>query len=136
MKRHVILIVITVFLAHFLLGCGIAHNVMRSQMLETATEADYGSPPPANHQELERQIILDSLKDPDSAKFEFGSVTRDVIPSGFFNPKPILVWKTYVRVNTKNSYGGYTGFNRWYFAWRDGQVIAVAFPRGCWEHLK
>jgi hypothetical protein len=51
-------------------------------MLETATEADYGSPPPANHQELERQIILDSLKDPDSAKFEFGSVTRDAIPSG------------------------------------------------------
>jgi len=136
--------VTTAMFVCFLASCGIAYNAKRSQMLKTATEADYGPPPPTNHQDIEMQMIRASLKDPDSAKFEFGSVTRDVIQSGFASPTPILVWRTYVRVNAKNSYGGYTGFQPHHFAWQNGRVVAIAFPLvtasgvsdGYWQYLK
>lgn len=144
MKRLVVVIITGTMFALFLSGCGVAYNVKRSQMLKTATEADYGPPPPTNHQELEMQLIRANLKDPDSAKCEFGGVTRDAIQSGFASPTPILVWRTSVRVNAKNSYGGYTGFQPYHFAWRDGRVVAVAFPTvsaygvsdGYWQYLK
>ena len=144
MKRLVITILTGTMLALFLSGCGVAYNAKRSQMLNTATVSDYGSRPPTDHQEFEMQIIRAGLKDPDSAKFEFGDVARDAIQSGFMSPTPILIWRTYVRVNAKNSYGGYTGFQPYHFAWRDGKIFAIAYPNvgphgvsdGPWQYLK
>lgn len=110
-------------------GCGFAYNINRDKLMSSATEADYGPQPPANHEELERNLILERLKDPDSAKFKpMGKVSKSAIPSGFASPTPILVWGTGMAVNAKNAYGGYTGFQYYAFAWRDGKIIATGGP--------
>lgn len=69
--------------------------------------------------------IKRQLKDPDSAQF------RDATP--FFktlynfgfgavgNYEPL--WALCVEVNSKNSYGGYTGFQNWLVKFRDGRIV-------------
>lgn len=119
-------------------GCGVAYNVNRNSLLKSATESDYGPPPPPNHQDLEAQAIRARLKDPESARFEFGvgEIRRDAIQSGFASPTPILVWRTVVQVNAKNSYGGYTGFQPWHFAWSNGRIIATSFSGEIWLYVQ
>jgi hypothetical protein len=118
-------------------GCGIAYNIKRNEMLKTATEADFGPRPPSNYQETEKQMILDTLKDPDSAKFKFvEKIENTTIQKGFGSPTPILVWISEVWVNAKNSYGGYTGEQRYLFAWKDGKIIATSSPDSVmWKYL-
>ena len=144
MKR-LILFIGTASVSIFLLsGCGLAYQAKSKKMLNSATTADFGSEPPIDHQEMEKALIRPGLKDPDSAKFDFGAVVRTTIPSGFASPTPILVWRTDVNVNARNSFGGYTGFQPYHFAWRDGRLIAVSFPNtsagvvtdGLWRYLK
>lgn len=138
MKRITLLAIFSVLLS----GCGIAYQSNRSQLLKTATVQDYGIQPPDNYKEIEKSLIVSKLKDPDSAKFQFGSIYRDAIPGGFTSPKAVLVWRHDVMVNAKNSYGGYVGFQPYRFAWRDGRIFAVAYPDlsggpyFCWEYVK
>lgn len=143
-KTRSIAISVTLGLIAFhLLGCGLVYESRRKDMLATAKFEDYGVPPPANHCEIEAQMIRASLKDPGSAQFEWGEVTRDAIQSGFASPTPILIWRSDVRVNAKNSFGGYVGFAPYHFAWRGEHVIAVAYPlqfasgpaQGSWRYL-
>jgi hypothetical protein len=138
-------VALSLLLAFSLLsGCGLAYQINRNGLLKSANESDYGPPPPDNHQEIEAQTIRTMLKDPGSAQFEFGGMQRDAIQSGFASPTPILVWRTFVRVNSKNSFGGYTGFSPYHVAWRDGRIIAVAPPLvtlmgptdGLWQYLR
>lgn len=125
----------------FLSGCGTVYQSRRNTLLDTATPEDYGPPPPANHQELEKNIVLKQLKDPESAKFEeWSEPRRDIIPEGFASPVPILVWITSVNVNAKNSYGGYVGFQPYLFAWKNGKLYALCSQRGSdlvfWEYIQ
>jgi hypothetical protein len=92
---------------------------------------------------VEKQFVLARLKDPESARFEFAPQKRDAIPKGFASPTPILVWTSTVRVNAKNSFGGYAGFHTYHFAWQNGRIVAVAVPmvtssgviEGSWVYL-
>jgi hypothetical protein len=121
------------------LGCGVAYSHNQARMLREAADSDFGPPPPDDHNKLEEQSILSTLRDPESARFEFGPVVKGTIPKGFASPTPILVWITSVRVNAKNGFGGYTGFKKYGFAWRDGVIIAVGDPDcdGCnWAYTK
>ena len=111
-------------------------------MLATAVEADFGPPPPINHQEIETQMVRASMKNPDTAKIEFESVTRDTIQSELASPTPVLVWRSHLRVDGKND-NGYDMRSRPYeFAWQNGRVIAMAKPHegssscGAWQYLK
>ncbi len=104
-------------------------------MLKTATIQDYGVPPPDNHKEIEVKIIRQMLKDPDAAKFEFDSVSRDIIPNKIFNATPTLVWISYLRVNGKNDFGGYVGFKPYKIAWKNGRVYAYTSDESFfWEY--
>lgn len=124
--KNIILIVLS---AVMLSGCGIAYGIKRDNMLKNATEADFGPKPPANHEEIEKQLLLDRLKDPESARFKsVDKMKNTAIQAGFASPTPVLVWITALSVNAKNSYGGYAGFQYYGFAWRDGRVIAVSSP--------
>jgi len=144
MSRRFPAIITAAILTFMISGCGIAYEANRSQLLKTATVGDFGPRPPANYQDIESDMIRDMLKDPDSAKIRFGELTTDAIQSGFASPKAILIWKNDALVNAKNSYGGYVGFQAYHFAWRDGHIIAVAFPivteygasDGNWQYLK
>jgi len=72
-----------------------------------------------------KETILRNLKDPDSAKF------RDSTPlfktlynfgmGAIGNYEPL--WALCIEVNAKNSYGGYTGFEKWIVKFRNGQPV-------------
>ena len=55
---------------------------------------------------------------------QFAEPFTSIIPSGFASPKPLLIWVGEVHVNAKNGFGGYTGFQTYQFAWRDGKIVA------------
>ena len=139
MKKSYWLLLISVV---FLFGCGLAYQSKRDELLRTAKPEDWGTPPPANHQEIEKQFVLERLKDPDSAKFKFGTeeATREILQESFASPTPILVWQTKVNVNAKNSYGGYVGFKPYLFAWKDSKIYAYFTDSGgnisFWEYVK
>lgn len=117
-------------LASLFSGCGVAYQIKRDELSRTARTEDYGPKPPSNHREITQQLIRRILKDPDSAKFEsWNDGYTSIIQSGFASPMPMLVWITSVDVNGKNSYGGYTGFNTWHFAWQNGSIVATSTPR-------
>ena len=111
--------------AVFVCGCGLTFEAKKAELLQTITPEDYGILP-VNHQDTEKRYILDSLKDPDSAKFEWGGSRKDIMQKSFFDITAIPVIVTDVRVNAKNSYGGYTGYNLYEFAWKGGRLFAVA----------
>jgi len=115
--------------AVMLSGCGIAYGIKRDEMLRNATEADFGPRPPANHEETEKNLVLERLKDPESARFKsVDKIKNTAIQTGFASPTPVLVWITAIGVNAKNGYGGYTGFQYYGFAWKDNKVIAISSP--------
>jgi hypothetical protein len=138
MKQFIVIMVLATIV--LVSGCGIAFNAKRNELLKTAKISDYGPPPPANHCDVEKQFLASVLKDPQSAQYQWGdNQVRDIIPEDLASPNPILVWVTSAQINAKNSFGGYTGFKPYLFAWRDGKIRAIAFPdeygRVFWEYL-
>jgi len=93
-------------------------------MLRESTPESWGPPPPANHKEMEQAGLSAVLKDPESARFAWGEVTRDIIPNSTFGTEPVRVWLSPLTVNAKNSFGGYNGPRPYTFAWRNGQIFA------------
>ena len=93
--------------------------------------ADYGTFP-TNYKEIVKQYFDLFLKDPESAKYQFGpeptkAYTRNaIIPSG---AQPVdFGYVVYVIVNAKNSYGGYTGGQAYRLLIRNGRVITRIYP--------
>ena len=70
-----------------------------------------------------KQAVLQQLKDPDSAQF------RDVFTSPVLNKDgaPLAICG---EVNAKNSYGGYTGFQKFYYL-PGGQATIVSDSDDC-----
>lgn len=108
-------------LAAILSGCGIAYESNKRALLKDPN-LDYGPPPPADYQDIEKQAILGFLKDPESARFKFYEPRKEIVMQGM--GKAVTAWVTKVDVNAKNSYGGYVGFTPYLYAWKDGKVIA------------
>lgn len=68
------------------------------------------------------------LKDPDSAKYGFGSVYRGYMVGSVFEGRKLEAgYLLDVTVNAKNSYGGYTGAKPYKFLLRNDQIV------GGWE---
>lgn len=89
--------------------------------------ADYG--PPVSQEDAEsqaRQFLDARLKDPYSATWSCQEVQ-----SGYFKDAPIyggkvtFGWRLMCSVNSKNSYGGYTGAKQYGFLFRDGRLITA-----------
>ncbi len=85
------------------------------------TGADYG-PEPENYKELITAYMLNQLKDPDSAKFEFN---KPPAKAWFGYGDKIFGWGVCATVNAKNSYGGYTGKQGSYFVIKDGAIVVA-----------
>lgn len=108
-------------------GCG--STPIADQRITGA--ADYGEYP-TTYKEIVKQYFDLSLKDPESARYQFGpeptkAYTRNaIIPNG---AQPVdFGYVVYVSVNAKNSYGGYTGGQVYRLLIRNGRVIRRIYP--------
>lgn len=100
--------------AFLLGGCGVVAKKKQDELLSRSTPQDWGVLD-SNHQAAERAVILQTLKDPDSARIRFTQPTRGVSHS---LGEPVLAWYSMVYVNAKNSFGGYVGEKPYGFAYR------------------
>ena len=109
-------------------------------------------PLPENWQQLVKDAIAERLKDPDSAQFKFEkqpSVDLDLSPHlddplsaeckklNIEIPPRFTIaynWKIEVKVNAKNSFGGYVGFKEYDARIKNGRVTKVDISMG--EFLK
>lgn len=98
--------------------------------LRSLQEAQDGfGPHPDNYQEIIKEYMSKSLKDPDSARYsEFRSLANDLKIVDMKRRIAVLGYSTCVDINAKNSYGGYTGAKRHWFLIRDGQVVDNLSP--------
>ena len=88
----------------------------------------YG-PRPDNYQEIIKEYMYKSLKDPESARYsEFSPLANDLKIVDAKRRLAVLGYSTCVEINAKNSYGGYTGAKRHWFLIRDGQVVDNLSP--------
>lgn len=80
------------------------------------------------------------LKDPDSAKVEYGEPYRAWLKTPWLasreNKGVVYGYTVPTRINAKNSYGGYTGFLPYNFFFRDNQLLAWKDERGIWHDLR
>jgi hypothetical protein len=88
--------------ALFASGCAFQHP--------TADQFTYINPP-RYYESSVKAYFEPRLKDPESARYNFGAPARAYANNGSLRGGEV-VWRGYavpVRVNAKNSYGGYTG---------------------------
>lgn len=103
-----------IILAAILTGC----TVPKQQ----AATADFG-PYPAGYQDQIQSYLDGRLKDPYSAQVEFGTPYKAGMYQGLlFGNGWDFGYAVKADVNAKNSYGGYTGSQPYYFFIRDGQL--------------
>ena len=96
------------------------HAIYREQV----KTADCG--PLGDWQTVVKNGIRDQLKDPGSAQFkfdEFGEPRKSF--TEFNESRVIFHWTVMVKVNAKNSYGGYVGYKDYIVKFRDGKALDV-----------
>lgn len=83
--------------------------------------------PPSNIEQLIKKWGDNNLKDPNSAEYShIGTPNKSVYPisiSDDGNQKQRVVYSVYACINAKNSYGGYTGKQRYVFYIEHGYII-------------
>lgn len=86
--------------------------------------ANYGELP-ADYQQQAQTYFADVLKDPDSARYKFGTPRRAYGNNGLvYGGKIAFVgWAVPVYINAKNSFGGYTGYEPYLVIFVDGHVF-------------
>jgi len=121
-----------------LTACGVAYQQERSQVLRSGSTESFGPPPPADYRATGEAFIKRLLKDPESARFEWlGEPRHEAIQPAFASPHAMPVWVTPLHVNAKNSFGGYTGFDLFSLAWRDGRIVAYySAEHGFWVYVR
>lgn len=82
--------------------------------------ADYG-PFPDHYQESIKDYMNRVLKDPDSAKYDFYKMPVKAWHRGA--GANLYGWATCVGINSKNSFGGYTGSLPTYFFIQDNVIM-------------
>lgn len=104
-------------------GAGCAHGPSAAE----AANADYGSAiSQSDAQELAQRFMAGVLKDPASATYEWGTVSAGYIEAApLVGQKMVFGYQLDALVNSKNSYGGYTGRKKYQFMFRNGALVAV-----------
>jgi hypothetical protein len=88
---------------------------------DVLASADYG-PYPTNYQEDLKNLIDKRLKDPYSAHYEFLEPRKGWIGGNLqTSVKTRYGWFVTVRVNARNGFGGYNGFEEYTFFYTDGR---------------
>nr|DAK59465.1 MAG TPA: TRAF PROTEIN, TRAO PROTEIN, TRAN ADHESION, BACTERIAL SECRETION.5A [Caudoviricetes sp.] len=84
------------------------------------SKADYGQPP-SDYKLQIKSWLEQNLKDPDSAKVSEPTPLRKEV--AIDNRQPIFGYTTCMGVNSKNSYGGYTGTQGYWFFFHNGKIV-------------
>ncbi len=96
---------------------------------EELSSADYGEMPNAESAKTLLEIFIKvQLKDPDSAKYAWGSLEK-VWCQPFQAKENLFCWALPVSVNAKNSYGAYAGSRLWTGYFRGEDMVAIGSPQ-------
>lgn len=109
---------------------GTNFEASRQNLLKTAAIEDYAAEPPTTHREIETRLILSFLKEPHQAKISWQVTKTDVIYCDGDDPQPIMVWVSPVNVTARKTDGNYNETKTFYFAWKQGELFALALPEG------
>jgi len=94
-----------------------------------ATKADYGTYP-SNYEKIAKDYLNKYLKDPESARIEcISKPYKSYVEPDIESPTFISGYVFSVNVNSKNSYGGYTGITTILIRIKNGVVLS-AFDTG------
>ena len=89
---------------------------------EEMSKAYYG-PYPTNYKFLIKDYMELILFDNQSAVYRFGIPYKGYAQGWMGHPEAEFGWVIETLINAKNRFGGYVGFNKFYFVIRDGQII-------------
>ncbi|KII11770.1 hypothetical protein OO25_19690 [Phaeobacter sp. S60] len=106
-------------------GCAQVPSAVETQ------NADYGRPIPQSEcEKVAKRNISSVLKDPGSAQYRHGTCRKIAVHSipAFGLPKQ-YGYAIVTDVNSRNNFGGDTGFQRWETLIRDGRAIRRTHPR-------
>lgn len=92
---------------------------------EQIQSADYGaSVYQADAEKAVKSFFQGYLKDPDSARYSFGSVYRGYVVGSVFEGRKVEGgYLLEVAVNAKNSFGGYVGARNYRFLLRNDRLV-------------
>lgn len=104
---------------------GMLAGCASSPTLEQQAAADYGPPIGQEDAEAAAKAFLGTrLKDPYSAVYQCGPVVKGYVQSApLVGQKMQFGWLLDCAVNSKNSFGAYTGLKPYQFLFRDGQIV-------------
>lgn len=110
------------------LACAGVTACASSPTLEQQAAADYGPPLAQADAEAAAKDFLNSrLKDPFSAVYECGPVEKGFVQAApLVGQKMQFGWLMNCAVNSKNSFGAYTGSKPYQFLFRDGRIVNAA----------
>ncbi|MGP3038387.1 hypothetical protein [Serratia nevei] len=121
MKKIVVVGAILASLA--MSGCSSQQPPSQAQI----SSASYGELP-KDYQEKIKNHFNSTLKDPYSAQYKFMPTFKGYSQDGQWSPsggKVTFGWVSPVLVNAKNSYGGYTGDQKYVFIFSGGEMYDV-----------
>ncbi len=103
---------------------------------EEIQQADYGQPnggfSKGDAEKIAKVLVTYDLKDPDSAKYIVSNMYPGYMKSSFLKDGKVHYgYLLDVDVNAKNSYGGYTGYKRNRFLFRNGDLIGQCLQAFC-----
>ncbi len=109
------------FLSILLVGCASAPTA------DELNNADYGKPISIQNAEKKALSFLDGiLKDPESSKVKWGAFSTSWIRKPIIRGGQLVFgYKLGAKINSKNSYGGYTGYKPYIFMFRNEKLILV-----------
>lgn len=100
-------------------GCAVA-PAKEVPIVPDMAHANFG-PYPSNYEAQIKSWAEMKLKDPYSAKYVHFSTPRK--EWAIAEKQPIYGWSVCAAINSKNSYGGYTGAQEFWFFFRDGKIF-------------
>lgn len=125
MKRSTIALFLSLFLT--LSACAVAPS---SEEIE---RADIGDPPASLEawKPILEATIRQSLKDPDSGRFRWGTPVRSWYCRSASSPVK-FAWLVSLGVNARNSFGGYVGEQHYRVFFLNDQPCAIGVPEKVW----
>lgn len=90
--------------------------------------ANYGPPPPADHQQIIKDKINGHLFDPTSPIYEFETPIKGYTQkSSYFETGESFGWVVCGNVNAKNRYGGYVGRTPFFVLFQTNRIVEFIY---------
>ena len=93
---------------------------------DVIANADYGSAPPENYEDIIKAEFAQTLIDPTSPIYRFGSPMKGYTKgSSIYGTQQTFGWRVCGTVNSKNRFGGYVGKVPFFVLFRDGHIAKM-----------